>query len=106
VGVGVYWDNNCGNTVSFVDWGIVEPGSVKNVVVYVRNEGNSPVSLSMFGDNWNPSEASNYMTLSWDYASQTVDPQEVVQTTLTLSTSPSIEGITNFSFDIIIGVNE
>lgn len=105
VGVGVYWDNNCSNRVSSVEWGTVEPGSIKNVAIYVRNEGNFPVHLFMLPDNWNPPEASNYMALSWDYASQTVNPKEVVQTTLTLSTSSGIEGITNFSFDIIIYVS-
>jgi len=42
------------------------------------------------------------MALSWDYADQPIDPQEIVPITLTLTTSPDIEGITNFSFDIII----
>jgi len=105
VGVGVYWDSNCSNRVSYVEWGTVEPGSIKNVAIYVRNEGNFPVHLFMLPDNWNPPEASNYMTLSWNYASQTVNPKEVIQTTLTLSTSSGIEGITNFSFDIIIYVS-
>lgn len=105
LGVGVYWDSSCSNAVSFVDWGAVEPGLTKNVILYLRNEGNDALTLFMFADNWNPSDASNYMTLSWDYAGQNVDPQEVVQTTLALSTSSGIEGITDFSFDIIIGVS-
>lgn len=105
VGVGVYWDSACSSAVSWVEWGTVEPGSKKNVTIYVRNEGNDAVILSIFADNWNPSNASNYMTLSWDYAGQTIDPQKVVQTTLTLSTSSGVEGITGFSFDIIIGVS-
>ena len=105
VGVGVYWDSSCSSAVSFVDWGTVEPGSMRNVTIYIRNEGNWAVSLFMFADNWSPTDASNYMVLSWDYAGQAVDPQEVVQTTLTLSASSGIEGITDFSFDIIMGVS-
>ena len=31
IGVGVYWDQNCTNAVSAIDWGILEPGSTKNV---------------------------------------------------------------------------
>jgi len=104
VGVGVYWNSNCSSAVSWVDWGTVEPGSTKNVSIYLRNEGNDDVSLFVVADNWYPPDASNYMTLSWDYADQTIDPQEVVQATLTLSTSSGMEGITDFSFDIIIGV--
>jgi hypothetical protein len=78
---------------------------MRNVTIYIRNEGNGAVSLFMFADNWYPSDASNYMALSWDYAGQTVDPQEVVQTTLTLSASSGLDGITDFSFDIIMGVS-
>jgi len=103
MGVGVYWDSNCSSAVSWIEWGTVEPGLTRNVTVYLRNEGNEAANLFMFPDNWNPPEASNYMTLSWDYAGNSVDPQEIVQTTLRLSTSPGIEGITNFNFDIIIG---
>lgn len=106
MGVGAYGDISCSSSVLFVDWGTVEPGSMKNKTIYLRNEGNVAVTLFLYADNWNPSEVSNYMTLSWDYNNRTIDPLEVVQTTLTLSTSPAIEGITNFSFDIFIGVNE
>lgn len=101
-GVGVYLDGSCSNAVSFVDWGTNEPGSTKNITVYIRNEGNGVITLFLGTDNWTPSNASNYMALSWDYAGQPIGPQEVVQIALTLSTSPDIEGITNFSFDIII----
>ncbi len=106
VGVGVYEDSGCSSAVSFVDWGTVDPGSLKNVTMYLMNEGNVAVTLFMYADKWYPSDVSNYMTLSWDYDGQPVDPQEVVEITLTLSTSPVIEGITDFSFDIFIGVNE
>jgi len=106
IGVGVYGDISCSSPVPSVDWGTVEPGSTKNFTIYIRNEGNVAVTLFVYADNWNPLDASNYMSLSWDYANQTIDPQEIVQSTLTLSTSPAIEGITNFNFNILIEVNE
>jgi len=102
IGVGVYWYENCTSEVSFIDWGMLEPGSGENVTVYIRNEGNSVASLSMDTSNWSPSNASNYITLSWDYVGVSITPSEVVQVTFTLSVSASIEGIMSFSFDIII----
>ena len=39
VGVGIYWDSNCTNTVSFIDWGMVEPGSMNNVTVSSSVQG-------------------------------------------------------------------
>ena len=102
IGVGVYWNNECTNPLSSIDWGVLEPGSSKNVTCYIRSEGNSVSTLSMNASNWNPSNASSYMTLSWDYGGQSINPDDVVQVTFTLSVDASIEGITSFSFDITI----
>jgi len=102
VGVGVYRDNGCTDPLSSVDWGTLEPGSSKKVTCYIRNEGNSVSTLYMYASNWSPSDASGYMSLSWDYGGQSINPDEVVQVTFTLSVSTSIEGITSFSFDITI----
>lgn len=102
IGVGVYWNSGCTDTVTSIDWGSVEPGAIENVTVYVRNEGSAPMTLSAETENWSPSTASSYMSLSWDYGGQIVDVDEAVQVTLTLSVSDTIEGITNFSFDIVI----
>jgi len=56
----------------------------------------------MATSNWSPSNASSFMALSWDYGGQTLNVDEVIQVKLTLSVSASIEGITDFSFDIVI----
>lgn len=102
VGVGVYWDYACTSPVSSIPWGMLESGSNKNVTCYIRNEGNSDSTLSMYTLNWSPSNASDYITLGWDYSGQSISPDEVVQVTFTLSISASIEGITSFNFDITI----
>jgi len=105
IGVGVYWDQACASTVSSIDWGTMEPGMNVNKTVYIRNEGNTAVTLNMTTSNWNPSSASSYMTLSWDYGGQPLTATEVRQVKLTLSVSQSITGITSFSFDITIAAN-
>ena len=102
VGVGVYWDSSCVNTVASINWGTLEPGSIETVDVYIRNEGNSASTLSMYTENWTPASASTYMTLDWDYSGQSLNPDEVVAVTFTLTVSSSIQGITSFSFDIVI----
>jgi len=102
VGVGVYWDADCANQVTSVEWGIIEPGSRINQTVYVKNGGNTPVTLDLMAQNWSPSSAPNYLTLSWNYDGQPVDPGGVVRVTMTLHVSQSIEGITSFRFEIVI----
>ena len=101
VGVGVYWDSDCTDNVTSIDWGFLEPGATADVTVYIENEGNVPVVLGMTTDNWDPTSASDYMTLSWNRESHVLNPGSV-QAILTLSVSSEIDGVTNFSFDITI----
>jgi len=105
VGVGVYWDAALTNQVSSIDWGVLDPGSNKNFTFYIRNEGNSAVTLTMNTANWNPPTASNYMTLTWNYSGQSLNAGATIQVKLTLSVSASVTGITSFSFDINIVAN-
>jgi hypothetical protein len=102
VGVGAFWDVNCTSRVTEIDWGLVEPGYHVNATIFLRNEGNAPITLSLHTENWSPSNASDHITLSWDYADQTVDPGAVMKVNLTLAVSSDITGITNFNFDIVI----
>ena len=102
IGVGVYWDSACTNRTSSINWGSLEPNSNKTLTVYVKNEGNSVATLSKTTQNWNPSTASNYITLNWNYNGQTLSVNQVLQIKLTLIVSSTISGITNFSFDLTI----
>jgi len=105
VGVGVFWDSNCTNPVSYIDWGMVEPGSLNNVTVYVRNQGNVAADISLATENWNPPNAPDYLALTWNYDGRQLNPLEVAPVRLTLNVSSSVQGIESFSFDIIIGVS-
>ena len=102
IGVGIYWNQEGTDKVSSINWGTLEPGSNKSVTVYIENEGDSAVSLSFYTSNWNPSNASDYVNLNWDYGGQFINAGEIVQVTFTLSISVSIEGIETFGFDITI----
>ena len=70
----------------------------------MRNEGNVEASLCLETTNWDPPEVSDYITLSWDYSNQTVKSNEVIQVTIALSVFLNIAGVTNFNFDIVIGI--
>jgi hypothetical protein len=105
IGVGFYWDNNCTDPVSFIDWGTIWPGSTVNVTVFVKNEGSQAISLNITAENWTPIETASYMAFSSNYMGQTINLQENLQITLSLTTSPNIEEIASFSFDISVGIN-
>lgn len=99
-GVGVYWDASSANKITAIDWGTLEPGTAKSYSVYVRNEGSYALTLSMSTSNWSPSNASNYLTLTWNYSGQTINAGKAITVTLTLTVSENITEISNFSFDI------
>lgn len=106
IGVGVYWDSSCTSAVSSIDWGALEPGVTKNFTIYVRNEGNVQVKLSMTTSNWNPAPASSYIELTWNRVNHVLTAGSNVLAVLTLSVLSSISGITSFNFDIIIAGTE
>jgi len=102
VGIGVYWDLQCTDATSSLDWGILEPGSQKNYTLYLKNQGNSVLTLNMASENWNPPDATNYMILTWNCEGQQINPDEVTEFVITLSVSESVQGISAFSFDTVI----
>jgi hypothetical protein len=99
-GIGVYSDASAANKITTVDWGSLEPGTAKSYTVYIRNEGSFALTLTMSTSNWGPPNASNYLTLTWNYNGQTVNAEETIAVTLTLTVSENITGISSFSFDI------
>jgi len=102
VGIGVYSDSECTIPRTAMAWGTLVPGGSQNVVCYIKNEGSAASALSMYASNWSPASAENYLTLNWNYDSNPISPDAVVQITFTLTVSSDITGITSFSFDITI----
>ena len=100
IGVGVYWDDSLTNRVTEINWGLLEPGDRKSFTIYISNEGTAPLTLSMSTSKWNPSSASNYLTLTWSNTGQTINAGVAAQLTLTLTVSESVSGINSFNFDI------
>ena len=99
--IGVYGDDQCINPIASISWGILEPGSSKNTVCYIKNEGNTALFLALKTSNWNPRKAFKDLTINWDYGGQSLNPDEVIQVTLTLSVSYKTD-LTNLSVDITI----
>ena len=102
VGVGIYWDHGCTNRTLSLDWGRIEAGSDNTLAVYIKNEGDSAVSLWLATSNWTPSTASGNITLIWTYSGRILSAGEVIPIELVLNVSPLVSGITDFSFDIVI----
>ena len=100
-GVGVYWDAGLMNRVTAIDWGTISPSGQRSFTFFVHNEGNVPITLSLTVANWSPATASNFLTLNWNYNSQSINVDGYVQVALTLTAS-STTNINSFSFDVTI----
>jgi hypothetical protein len=102
VGVGVYSDAAKTIPVSSIDWGMLDPGQSKTVSVYISNNGNVPLNLTMRTENWQPAAAANYISLAWNDNGSQLPAGSVRQIAFTLSVNASITGIQTFTFDSVI----
>ena len=101
--VGVYWDSDCLNEVSSIDWGELTPGLAREVVIFVRNEeANVPCFLYLWTKDWLPVEGSSYLSLSWNPIRRRIEVGEITSVTLTLRVARDIRGIDDFTFNIVI----
>lgn len=101
-GIGIYLNSQATAPLTSLNWGTLEPGQNQNITMYVKNEGNTPITLTLQISNWNPTSAQNYLTVTWTYNGQTINQDQTRQITLTLEVDPNTTGITNFSFEITI----
>jgi len=114
IGVEAYWDENLENKTEAVDWDTIWLGSSKNVTFYLRSISNVKTVLQLNATNWNPTNVSKHMNLSWNYNGTPINPGEVIRVTIRISAPPSVRFIeyiiTNdvkeFSFDIVISATE
>ena len=102
VNVGVFSDAACTQNLTSIDWGNVYVGSSVSRIIYVKNTGTTPITLSMTTSAWNPSDANGQLTLSWDKEGTSLSPGESTAATLTLNVSPSVIGVSSFSVNVII----
>jgi hypothetical protein len=102
VGVGIYKDVNFTVSVTQIDWGIVEAGESKNFSAYIVNRSNVPITLSMTTEDWNPANASDSITLTWNYNGTQIPAGSYAFVAFVLDVSQTIAGIDAFSFTIIV----
>jgi hypothetical protein len=100
--IGVYSDPACTVPLTSLSWGTLQPGGSQTQSCYIKNEGNTPLTLSLQTSGWNPAAAENYLNLNWDYNGNPIGTDSVVHVTFTLSVDSGITGVTTFSFDITI----
>ena len=125
IGVEAYWDQNLTNRTTQIQWGTLYPDTKTNTTIYLRSTSNIPTTLILQTENWaftnssginitEPSNRQNYMNLTWNYNNQTLNPDETIETTLTVTVTDNLtfleyliqNSITTFNFDVTIRTEE
>jgi hypothetical protein len=104
--VKLYWDSQATNEVTHVDWGSIIPGDIANRTIYIKNFGGVPVNITLTIENWNPANASSYITFNDDISGSSIAGHFVQQCHLFLSISPDIVNTTISTFSFDVRVNE
>lgn len=100
--LGVYTDAACTQPVTAIDWGSLASDEQKTFAVFLRNVGNTSCVLQLNTMNWNPSDLSDHMIVSWDYAGQVLAVDDILPVVFTLTVSPDLENAGAFSYDLVI----
>ena len=102
VNLGVYTDSAGNAPLTRVEWGLLYPGDTITQELYIHNAGNQATTLQLETANWSPSQASTYLTLTWDYGNEVVQPDETIRVILSLTLASDVQDIQDFSFDIVL----
>jgi hypothetical protein len=102
VNVEVYSDAACTQPISTIHIGTLNPGSTFTKAIYLKNTGTVPVRLIMTTNNWNPTSASNYLTLSWNRQNYVLNEGSTREATLTLTVASDTNDLETFSFSATI----
>jgi hypothetical protein len=102
VEIDVYEDLECTTVQSSIDWGEIEAGASSRVTIYIQNNGDTDILLSLNSENWTSENINDFTTLSWDDYGAALTPGEIRGVTLTLEVDSDCPSINNFGFDVII----
>ena len=108
--VEVFQDSECTVILAQIDWGTLEPGDLAGVTCYLKNTKNTNFTLTIIAGNWTPIEVEPYFEIDWNYTGETMYPEDILCTQITLYLSPTITEMdsvpTSFTLNILITATE
>ena len=100
--VGLFLDQQCTQNCDSMSWGGIYAGESASKTIYVKNTGDANITLSMSITDWIPESADGPISMTWNRENYTLDPEETIQATLTLTISENTDGISNFGYKMLI----
>lgn len=106
-GFSIYSDPAATVELPSVDWGNLNPGEVAALTFYAKNTGTTNITLNMNSTAWQPTNAEQFISYSWDYNGQVLVSKQVLSITLYCSVSDDIVNSQPLieTFDSVINMN-
>ena len=102
VNLGVYSDSGCTQPATALNVGTLNPGSNATQTIYIKNTGNIPETLTMTANNWNPTNATSSLTLTWNQQNTVLTAGQSTQAILTLTAAGNTGNLTTFSCNVTL----
>ncbi len=103
IGVGAFSDTACTQNLTELNWGTIYAGDNKTLSFFLRNEGNTNITLSFTYGNWTPAQAVDIFTLQWSYSGVVLGPNSVYGLSFTLCSVYKAQiDFTEFHFEAVI----
>jgi hypothetical protein len=107
IGFSIYQDSALTKPLTSIDWGTVDPGSQYGVVAWLFNTNSTAITINLTVTDWNPPGAQAYLTPEWNISASTIiQPQAIQPCMFKLTISPQVQGITNFSFALVLNATK
>ena len=95
VNVEAYSDSACTQPIVTLNYGPVDPGSIVTQMLYIKNSGSVPVTLSIVNSSWIPVEAGYYLDLSWNRQDYVLDAGLSIQAIQTLTVASNSDSLSH-----------
>lgn len=102
---GVYEDAFGETPAESINWGVLEPGQIATRELWVRNDDIIAISCTLSSSNWLPEGSDQYLSIDWNWGQSLLGPGRARKVTFTLTVSPSITGIDDFSFTVTVNAS-
>ena len=91
-----------GDPLTLLDWGTLEPNETKVQQIQVKSLSNVDMTLTLTFGNFNPTEASSYVDVTWNKENTILIAGGTVLAEITLHIHSDISEIPAFTFGITI----
>lgn len=105
-GASVWENSDLTGNVDFIKWGVLAPGSNRTFTYYIRNEQSSNTIFKLETINWNPENASKFISLSWNLENVSLAAKQLSEFQITITVSREIHDVNHFTFDIVIYIEQ